>query len=76
MDEQDNKPAQEPKGGPPLGADDADVRVAIEIEQTRQALEASAAEIERSKRLLRETEELGPQPVPPPANSNDDGEPS
>lgn len=75
MDEQDNKPVQEPQGGPPLGADDVDVRVAIE--QTRQALEASAAEIERSKRLLRETEELGNQPVPPPpANSSDDGEPS
>jgi hypothetical protein len=75
MDEQDNKPAQEPQGGPPLGAGDAELRVAIE--QTRQALEASAAEIERSKRLLRDTEELGNQPVPPPpANSSDDGEPS
>ena len=73
MDEQDNRPAQEPQGGPPLGAGDADVRVAIE--QTRQALEASAAEMERSKRLLRETEELGNQPVPPPASS-DESEPS
>ena len=70
MDDQDNKPAQEPQGGPPLSTADADVRVAIE--QTRQALEASAAEIERAKRLLRETEELGPQPVPAPANSSDD----
>ena len=75
MDEQDNKPAQEPRGGPPLGAGDAELRVAIE--QTRQALEASAAEIERSKRLLRDTEELGNQPdPPPPANFSDDGEPS
>ncbi len=37
MDEQDSKPPDEPQGGPPLGTDDADVRVAIE--QTRQALE-------------------------------------
>jgi hypothetical protein len=74
MDEVDNKPAQEAQGGPPLGAGDADVRVTIE--QTRQALEASAAEIERSKRLLRETEELGKLPIPPPVNSSDDGEPS
>ena len=75
MDEQDNKPAQERQGGPPLGAGNAELRVAIE--QSRQALEASAAEIKRSKRLLRETEELGNQPVPPPpANSSDDGEPS
>jgi hypothetical protein len=69
MDEQDDKPAREPQGRPPLSTDDADVRVAIE--QTRQALEASAAEIERAKRLLRETEEVGSQPVLPPANSND-----
>ena len=74
MDEQDNKPAQEPQGGPPLSTADADVRVTIE--QTRQALEASAAEIERAKRLLRDTEQLGNLPIPPPANSNDEGEPS
>jgi hypothetical protein len=74
MDEVDNKPAQEAQGGLPLSTDDADVRVTIE--QTRQALEASAAEIERSKRLLRETEELGKLPIPPPVNSSDDGEPS
>ena len=73
MDEQDNKPAQQPQGRPPVGTDDADVRVAIE--QTRQALEASAAEIERSKRLLRDTEEFGNPPVPAPANS-DESEPS
>ena len=74
MYEQDNKPAQEPQGGPPLSGDDADVR--LTIEQTRQALEASAAEIERSKRLLRETEELGSQPVPPLASPSDDKQPS
>jgi hypothetical protein len=74
MDEVDNKPAQEAQGGLPLSTDDADVRVAIE--QTRQALEASAAEIERSKRLLRDTEEFGKLPIPPPVNSSDDGEPS
>jgi hypothetical protein len=50
--------------------------VRVTLEQTRQALEASAAEIERAKRLLRDTEELGNQPVPPPASSNDEGEPS
>jgi hypothetical protein len=74
MDEQENKPAQEPQGGPPLGTDDADVRVTIE--QTRQALEASAAEIERAKRLLRDTEELGNLPIPPPPASSDESEPS
>ncbi len=74
MDEQDNKPAQEPQGGPSLGAGDAELRVAIE--QTRQALEASAAEIERSKRLLRETEELGVPPVSPPEDSSVDSGPS
>ncbi len=70
MDEQDNKPAQEAQGGPPLGAGDAELRVAIE--QTRQALEASAAEIERSKRLLRETEELVSPPDPSPDHAKDD----
>jgi hypothetical protein len=74
MDEQDNKPAQEAQGGLPLSTDDADVRVTLE--QTRQALEASAAEIERSKRLLRDTEELGKLPIPPLASPSDDGEPS
>ena len=74
MDEQDNKPAQEPQGGPPLGAGDAELRVALE--QTRQALEASAAEIDRSKRLLRDTEELGNLPISPPPASSDESEPS
>jgi hypothetical protein len=74
MDEQDNKPAQEPQGGSPLSAEDVDVR--LTIEQTRQALEASAAEIERSKRLLRDTEELGNLPVPPPPASSGESEPS
>ena len=74
MNEQDDKPAQGSQDGPPLGAEDADVRVSIE--QTRQALEASAAEIERSKRLLRETEELGVPPVSPPEDSSVDSGPS
>lgn len=74
MNEQDDKPAQRSQDGPPLSAEDADVRVSIE--QTRQALEASAAEIERSKRLLRETEELGGLPVPPPDKSSGDSGPS
>jgi len=47
--------AQEPDS-PPTSSDDEEVRAIIE--QTREALEASGAEIERSKRLLRETEDL------------------
>ena len=74
MDEQDNRLAQEPQGVPRLSADDADVRVTIE--QTRQALQASAAEIERSKRLLHDTERLGGLSVPPPVTLNDEGEPN
>ncbi len=56
MTEENQSPAQEPSGGQGRSEQEADVRVTMEV--TRQALEASAAEIERSKRLLRETEEV------------------
>ncbi len=56
MIEENQAPAQEPSGGQGRSEQEADVRVTMEV--TRQALEASAAEIERSKRLLRETEEV------------------
>ena len=56
MDEDDEQRARELPTREGIGAEDADVRVTMEL--TRQALEASVAEIERSKRLLRETEEL------------------
>ncbi len=74
MIEQDGKAAQEPRNGQHVSAEDEDVRVTME--QSRQALAASAAEIERSKRLLRETRELGNLAVPPPVNFSDDGESS
>jgi hypothetical protein len=56
VDEEDEQRAREFPTGEGVGAEDADVRVTLE--QTRQALEASVAEIERAKRLLRETEPL------------------
>ncbi len=56
MNKDDKLPAQEPSGAQGTSAQESDVRVAMEV--TRQALEASAAEIERSKRLVRETEEV------------------
>ena len=72
MDEQNERPAHLPQGGQGPGAEEVEVRVTME--QTRQALEASAAEIERSKRLLRETEELVQQPVAsPPEVPSDEG---
>ena len=65
------KPADEPQSGNPASTEDVDVRATMDL--TRQALEASAAEIERAKRLLRETEELIDLPVPPqPAESSDE----
>ncbi len=73
MMDRDETPAREPQPAPGTSADDDQVRVAIE--QTREALEASAAEIERAKRLLRETEELVEPPVVPEAEQarNDTG---
>ena len=56
MTEENQSPAREPSGGQGRIEQEADVRVTMEV--TRQALEASAAEIERSKRLLRQTDEV------------------
>ena len=67
----ERKPADEPQGGQPASTEDVDVRATMDL--TRQALEASAAEIVRAKRLLRETEELVDLPVSPqPPESSDD----
>ena len=66
-DENQRTSAQQPES-PATSSDDEEVRAIIE--QTREALEASGAEIERSKRLLRETEELLDLPASSePANS-------
>ncbi len=56
MMEETKAPAQEPFAGQGRGEQEDEVRVTMEV--TRQALQASAAEIERSKRLLRENEEV------------------
>ena len=56
MTEESQSPAPELSGGQGRTQQEADVRVTIEV--SRQALEASAAEIERSKRLRQETEEV------------------
>ena len=58
----DNELGEEPRL---VIADDADVRATMDA--TRQVLEASAAEINRSKRLLRETEELIEPIAPAPS---------
>src|SRR4051812_14841416 len=55
MTERDQK-SPEPTGVIGTIAEDAQVRATIE--QTREVLEASGAELERAKRLLRETETL------------------
>jgi hypothetical protein len=52
MNEQDEKPGQKPDGSYGVSTEELDVRATMEL--TRQALEASGAEVERSKRLLRE----------------------
>ena len=60
---QDEKPAEDrPPADPAL--DDPKVRDTIEA--SREALQKSAEEIERAKRLLRETEELQHLPESPP----------
>jgi hypothetical protein len=56
MNKSDEQSAQEPQPGQPASVDGGEVRATME--QARQALEASRTEIERAKRLLRETEEL------------------
>ena len=70
MNEQGEKPGQKPDGSYGASTEELDVRATMEL--TRQALEASAAEVERSKRLLRETEDLVDLPVSShPDNSGD-----
>src|SRR3954464_747828 len=56
VDKEDEERVRELPMGEAVAPDDAEVRVTLEL--TRQALEASGAEIERSKRLLQETEQL------------------
>jgi hypothetical protein len=56
VDKEDGERSRELPTGEAIGADDPEVRLTLEM--TRQALEASGAEIERSKRLLQETEQL------------------
>ena len=60
MPEPDRKPAA-PNGVTGTTAEDAEVRATIE--QTREVLESSGAELERAKRLLRETEKLVDAPT-------------
>jgi hypothetical protein len=61
LDEQDKSTAPEPRGGGQGTAEqEEEVRAAMEL--ARQALEASAAETERGKRLRREIDERGDQP--------------
>ena len=70
MIQQDGKtPADKPDDAD-VSSGDAEVRVTME--KTRKAIEASNAEIERAKRLLRETEELIDLPVPPPSGETND----
>jgi hypothetical protein len=62
MPEPDQKPAVS-NGVTGTTAEDAEVRATIE--QTREVLESSGAELERAKRLLRETEKLVDAPGSP-----------
>ena len=55
------------QGSPPTSSEDDEVRATMK--QIREALEASGAEIERSKRLLSETEDL----LDLPASSEPEG---
>src|SRR5829696_3136301 len=68
MPEPDQKPAV-PNGVTGTTAEDAEVRATIE--QTREVLESSGAELERAKRLLRETEKLVDVPRSPAADDAD-----
>ena len=61
MPEPDQKPARDGVTG--TTAEDAEVRATIE--QTREVLQSSGAELERAKRLLRETEKLVDAPRSP-----------
>ena len=53
-------------------AADTEDEVRTTMEQTREVLEASDAEIERAKRLLRETESLVDSPVSAPSDEASD----
>ena len=61
MSQQEKKPKDE-KAADDLPQADADPEVHDTIAAGREALQKSAEEIERAKRLLRETEELQPLP--------------
>jgi hypothetical protein len=56
VDKEDEERVRELPTPEAVAAEDPEVRLTLEM--TRQALEASGAEIERSKRLLQETEQL------------------
>ena len=51
---------------------DTEDEVRATMEQTREVLEASGAEIERAKRLLQETQTLVDSPVPAPSDEASD----
>jgi hypothetical protein len=59
---------QDPSIGEGVSTEPDDVRAAME--HTREALEASAAELERAKRLLRETASLVEGETPPDGGSS------
>ena len=68
MTSDDHPERQDPSTGERVSTEPDDVRAAME--HTREALEASAAELERAKRLLRVTASLVEGETPP------DGDPS
>jgi hypothetical protein len=68
MDQDEDTERQGTPGGNGVSTDPDDVRAIME--HTREALEASAAELERAKRLLRETAKVVGGEEPP------NGEPS
>ena len=72
MNDQHDQPPQKADLDQEASTEPGNVRATMEL--TRQALEASAAELERSRRLLRETEELVQLPVPsqPDKSSEED----
>jgi hypothetical protein len=67
MNDGNKQSGQEAQGSPATNSEADEVRATME--QIREALEASGAEIERSKRLLSETEDL----LDLPASSEPEG---
>ena len=67
-----NVPDEQERRGDQETAADAEDEFRATMEQTREVLESSGAEIERAKRLLRETEALVDLPVSP---SEEESEP-